>query len=70
MLASLAMTSPRTFALALSPAIGISIVAAWLILAFNGRWKSEAGWDDRIGRALGACWIVMPLALIAAYIFS
>jgi hypothetical protein len=70
MLASLAMTSPRTFALALSPAIGISIAAAWLIVAFNGRWKSEAGWDDRIGRALGVCWIIMPLALIVAYFFS
>jgi hypothetical protein len=70
MLASLAKTSPRTFAIALSPAIGISIAAAWLLLAFNRCWKLEAGWDDRIGRALGVCWIAMPIMLIGAYLFS
>jgi hypothetical protein len=37
-------------------AFGMStaVAAVWLLLALSGRWRSEAGWLDRVGRLLGA----------------
>ncbi len=69
-IASFAETAPHTFALALSPAIGISVAGAWLILWFNGWWKAEPGWNDAMGRVLGVCWIVMPVVLYSAFVFA
>ncbi len=42
-------------------AFGIStaVAAAWLLLAVSGRWRSEPGWLDRLGRGLGAYWIAI-----------
>ncbi len=34
-------------------AVGGAVAIAWIALAVSGRWKSEAGWVDRIGRILG-----------------
>jgi hypothetical protein len=36
---------------------GGGVAAAWGLLAITGRWKPEASWLDRFGRALGVCWI-------------
>ena len=42
---------------------GWAVAASWLTLAFIGRWRSEASWIDRLGRALGFAWILIgPLA--------
>lgn len=50
-------------------AIGHAIVAAWSILAISGRWKAEPTWTDRLGRVLGATWIILlPLNHWSAFI--
>lgn len=33
------------------------VLALWIVLAFGGCWRTESGWSDRLGRALGALWI-------------
>ena len=40
---------------------GPAVAAAWLILALSGRWQPEKSWIDRLGRLLGAIWIVTSL---------
>jgi hypothetical protein len=40
-----------------SARVGPAIAGAWLLLALSGRWKSDPGWMDRLGRLLGCCWI-------------
>jgi hypothetical protein len=35
----------------------------WLVMFLGGRWRPEASWVDRLGRALGVCWIGLFLAL-------
>lgn len=41
------------------------VAAAWAVLALGGRWRPEASWPDRAGRALGFSWLaaaaVLPL---------
>jgi hypothetical protein len=34
-------------------AVGGAVAVGWIALALSRRWKPEAGWVDRIGRALG-----------------
>jgi hypothetical protein len=36
-----------------------AVAGAWLLLIFSGRWRSDSGWMDRLGRTLGACWLVL-----------
>ena len=45
--------------------IAHSVVAAWMALAFSGVGRSDGGWLDRFGMALGAFW-VLALALLAS----
>jgi hypothetical protein len=42
-----------------APAVGLT----WLVLFLGGRWRGEPSWVDRLGRALGVCWIGLFLAL-------
>lgn len=37
--------------------VGPAVAGAWLLLALSGRWRSDPGWIDRLGRLLGCCWI-------------
>jgi hypothetical protein len=37
--------------------VSMAVPAAWFILAWSGRWRSEPSWIDRMGRVLGAYWI-------------
>ncbi len=37
--------------------VASAIAGAWLILALSGRWRSDPGWIDRLGRLLGCLWI-------------
>ena len=42
---------------------GWAVIVAWLTLGLTGRWRAEASWVDRWGRALGVAWIIVgPLA--------
>jgi hypothetical protein len=36
-----------------------AVAGAWLLLMFSGRWRSERGWIDRLGRTLGALWLAL-----------
>jgi hypothetical protein len=43
--------------------IGLAVAVAWVVLGYLGKWRSEPGWDDRLGRALGWGWVLLaPLA--------
>jgi hypothetical protein len=35
------------------------VAIAWILLAANGRWRSEPHWLDRMGRTLGWFWIAI-----------
>jgi hypothetical protein len=48
--------------------LGCGVGAAWWILALSMRWRAERSWIDRLGRVLGAYWIVMvPVILFRTY---
>jgi hypothetical protein len=40
---------------------GLAVAAVWLVLALSGRWRPERSWIDRLGRVLGATWIVISI---------
>ena len=37
----------------------IAVVAVWSAMALARRWKPEPGWIDRMGRVIGALWIIV-----------
>jgi hypothetical protein len=43
--------------------IGSAVAVTWLILWFGGGWRPEPTWIDRLGRFLGAFWVVFGVAL-------
>jgi hypothetical protein len=46
-----------------------SVALTWVGLALSGRWRSERSWIDRLGRAVGACWVAMlPLCAYFAWL--
>jgi hypothetical protein len=46
-----------TFARSCGPAVA----AVWFVLALSGRWRPERSWIDRLGRLVGASWIVISI---------
>ena len=36
-----------------------AVAGAWIALALTRRWRPEPSWIDRLGRALGAYWVVV-----------
>jgi hypothetical protein len=40
------------------PYSGPAVVGAWLALIVTRRWRAERGGIDRIGRLIGACWLI------------
>jgi hypothetical protein len=40
---------------------GYGVAGAWVILALCERWRAEASWLDRLGRAVGWGWIIVNL---------
>ncbi len=36
-----------------------AVDGTWLLLMFSGRWRSERGWIDPLGRTLGALWLAL-----------
>lgn len=49
--------------LLLVPQIGLAVAVAWIVLALSGHCRPEPTWIDRLGRVLGACWIVVAVLL-------
>jgi hypothetical protein len=43
------------------PCSGPAVAGAWLVLIVAGRWRAERSGIDRLGRVLGACWLVEML---------
>ncbi len=42
---------------------GWSVAAGWFVLKLSGRYRPEASWVDRLGRAFGLFWIVTAIVL-------
>lgn len=42
-------------------AIGLAVATAWITLVLTRGWHPEPTWVDRLGRILGACWILLFL---------
>jgi hypothetical protein len=40
------------------PNCGSVVAGAWLTLIFTGRWRAEPSAIDRLGRMIGACWLI------------
>lgn len=40
-----------------------SVAFAWLTLAISGRWRADPGWQDRLGRVLGAYFVAEYLLI-------
>jgi hypothetical protein len=40
------------------------VPGSWLFLALSGRWRAQADWIDRLGRILGAFWILYLAHLV------
>ena len=38
-----------------------AVAGAWLVLLLSGRWRPDRGWIDRLGRAIGASWLVLEV---------
>lgn len=47
--------------LGIEATVGGAVAAAWALLAVGGWWAPERSWIDRLGRAVGACWIAVAL---------
>jgi hypothetical protein len=43
--------------------IGVAVGAGWVNLLVCGRWRPEPEWIDRLGRAVGSCWIAMTFLI-------
>ena len=52
-----------------SDRVGLVVAGAWLILALSGRWRADPGWIDRLGCALGACWVGWLLVELIPWTF-
>jgi hypothetical protein len=49
--------------------ISLAVTALWAVLALAGRWRPAREWPDRLGRAIGGCWVVYAiLAVLLAYL--
>ncbi|WP_435008512.1 hypothetical protein P12x_005719 [Tundrisphaera lichenicola] len=45
--------------------IGPVVTGAWVALALGGRWSPERSWIDRLGRLLGAYWVIsFPMTIL------
>jgi hypothetical protein len=45
--------------------VGFAVAGAWLSLMLAGRWRPERTWIDRLGRAVGWCWLGLAIVLWA-----
>jgi hypothetical protein len=43
---------------------GLAIAALWVVLAIGRRWRAAPDWFDRLGRLIGAGWVVSTVAAL------
>jgi hypothetical protein len=41
---------------------GYTVAASWIILALGGRWSAGSNAQERLGRAVGWCWVAIALS--------
>jgi hypothetical protein len=46
----------------------LAIPVAWSIVVVRGRWRTETGWIDAFGKAIGVCWLVFPWVGLALFV--
>lgn len=44
---------------AIVPWAAPAVAGAWFVLALSGRWRADRSWLDRLGRAIGASWLIL-----------
>ena len=49
--------------------VGWSVLISWTSLLAGRRWRAEATWVDRLGRAAGLCWIVTGFVVASLFVF-
>ena len=49
--------------------VGWSVLISWTSLLVGRRWRAEATWVDRMGRAAGLCWIVTGFVVASLFVF-
>jgi hypothetical protein len=42
---------------------GIAVLVSWITLMVGRQWRAKPTWADRVGRALGFCWILAAFAV-------
>jgi hypothetical protein len=60
----------ETFLSIQQPLLAWGVVVSWTLLALGRRWRSEPGWIDGTGRALGWAWIVWGLSGLILTLFE
>jgi len=51
-------------------AVVYGIACSWILLAVSRRWRAEPSWVDRLGRVLGATWLVIAFLLNEVFTFA
>jgi hypothetical protein len=46
--------------------IGLAIAVTWFVMKAKRRWLAEPDWVDRVGRLLGAGWMLMIVGIVIA----
>ena len=47
--------------------VGFAVMGGCVVLMVSGRWRSEPGWVDRMGRLLGITWIAVAVLAWTRY---
>jgi hypothetical protein len=42
---------------------GFVVLVSWMTLFIGRQWRAEPEWTDRLGRAMGSCWIMAAFAV-------
>lgn len=47
--------------------VSFAVAGGWIALAISGRWRTEPGWIDRMGRIIGIVWILVTVVEWSRY---
>jgi hypothetical protein len=50
--------STQHFYMAMATSTGTAVASSWITLLIGGRWRADPRWIDRLGRFLGASWMM------------
>jgi hypothetical protein len=49
---------------------GFAVLVSWTTLLFSRQWHVEQSWVDRLGRAIGFCWILAAFAIASGNVLT